>query len=71
MFPWAAFFYAHAVTPSDVPMAVKMVISVWMMIFQISFLLLMMINFKLRIKNYVYPGNSLPGLMDALFNQGF
>ena len=32
-------------------MAVKMVINVWMMIFQISFLLLMMINFKLRIKN--------------------
>ena len=38
------FFYAHAVTPSDVPMAVKMVISVWMMIFQMSFLLLMMIK---------------------------
>ena len=32
-------------------MAVKMVISVWMMIFQISFLLLMIVNFKLRIKN--------------------
>ena len=37
-------FYAHAVTPSDVPMAVKMVINVWMMIFQMSFLLLMMIK---------------------------
>ena len=33
-------------------MAVRMVINVWMMIFQISFLLLMMIKFKLRIKNY-------------------
>ena len=54
----------HDEMPKVVPIAVRIVISVWMMIFQVSFFMsnfrFQISNFKFQILNQIVPGLSVP-----------